>query len=227
MKLTLTQIMMLAEACRDAAKVYDQRQAAEPTPVMQDYWKGEAEQSRELETILRQAVGVQVEVIETKVQATDASEGDLPPSSSPTDLPSPSPRALRIANTLSKLSLRMLLGFPPVPARVLASRCNTILNSRGEAEPLDARDLQAAARHLWRQKGYTPHLPQQSQAPEGCLEAQAGTLAAPAHSGVPAQHPTAESMPHKSCADPSSAQPAHKAALEAWHSSTSSSLPVS
>jgi hypothetical protein len=69
----------------------------------------------------------------------------------------------------------MHLGFHPAPAHVLASRCNTIVRSRGETEPLDALDLQAAARQVWLQRGYTLNLPPLNQAPEGCQESPADT----------------------------------------------------
>lgn len=143
--------------------------------------------------------------------ATTVSSGPAagpPPASSPTSLPLPTPRALRIASTLSKLTLRMLLGFPPVPAHVLASRCNTILHRRGETEPLDAQDLQAAARLQWQQKGYRPCQQPLSQALEGCQESPAGTHAAPARSSLPAPRPTKESVPGISSPDSAEAAPA-------------------
>jgi hypothetical protein len=122
----------------------------------------------------------------------------VPVAAAPTAPPSPSPRALLLASSLSKASLQMLVGFPPVPARILESRCNTIFNSRGETEPLAAQDLQAAARLLYQQRGYKPHLPPLTLAPGGCPESPAALHAAPAQTTASVQHPTKVSSLHLS-----------------------------
>lgn len=140
-------------------------------------------------------------VIEPTGQEVATPLADQHADPSPTGLPAPTPLALYLASTLSKPSLRMLLGFPPLPERVLASHCNTILNSRGVTEPLTARDLQEAARHLWRQRGHKPHLPMLSQDPGECPGAPAETPADLARSSASAPSPTAESFPYTSFLD--------------------------
>lgn len=162
---------------------------------------------------------------------------------SPTTPLSPSPRALRLASSLSKPSLRMIVGFRPLPAHILASRCNTILNSRGETEPLDARDLQAAARHLWQQKGYKPHLPPLTPAPQECAESPAAPHAAQAQPAAQALHPKEGSSLHSSsahtgeacgdincdgkCPPPADGRPSLIIAIDACLSATAAEIAVS
>ncbi len=206
MKHTLTpaQIVLLPSALCEAVASYERHleELNGHAPASAAYWREEAAKVRALKALLDDAIQIDVT---TATPATPLSETDLAAphwESNPTDLPSPSPRAQRLASTLSKLTLRTLLGFPqPLPDHVLASRCNTIVRSRGETAPLDARDLQAAAKLQWQQRGYKPHLPHLTQAPEECPESRAETLAAPAHSSAPVPHPNTAAVPSKSSPD--------------------------
>jgi hypothetical protein len=59
-------------------------------------------------------------------------------------------------------------------------------------------DLQAAARLLYQQRGYKPHLPPLTLAPGGCPESPAALHAAPAQTTASVQHPTKVSSLHLS-----------------------------
>lgn len=204
MKLSLNQIMLLAEACRDAAKVYDQRQAAEPRPVMHDYWKSEAERTRELEALLRCAVGADLEVIPTteEAQEVSAAAASLP---SPAAEP-PASEAVSISAQDDGDALRSLQEH--LRREPAEEAPNGLLEGWDDQEPASVASLtkdqplpQALASMMPDLAAPSPHL--------------CGNSTASGH---------AENLPHlpmssaeESCADLSSSNPAHKDALECFH----------
>lgn len=239
MKLTPEQMFILQDACTARAEQLLERShlhAADPASA--HYWKQEAAGAHQLSLLFKDAIKVEITTaaLENPHDAINAAKTPAPlpqslagpASAGPTTPQAPNPRALRLASSLSKRSLQNLVGTR-LPDHVLASRCSTILSSRGETEPLDAQDLQAAARYLWKQNGYKPGLPLLNPALEGCQESPAAPLSAPAVTAVPAPHPKEVSDLHSSsaqcgeacgdincdgaCSKASAAQPAHPPAL--------------
>lgn len=207
---------MLTETCRDAAKVYDQRAASEPSAEMQAYWTGEAAQARALEALLKKTISVELEVIEASPAMT------VPPSAAANS-------HATLQSGAASLYSHRVKGSPDLPAPQAAHR----ESEHKAAAP--AATVPPAAEAASLPVGHGPELSTRRQQLAQCLagtgyQTEAGCTATPDAAAAPSLSETPPSAPMSSavdsCADPSSTQPVHKSALEAWHSA-SPSLPLS